>query len=454
MIRNNTIKKKYKWFTATRLIVFGFLLIIFVGAGMLMLPFSTKNGGISFLDALFTATSATCVTGLVSLVTADTFTVFGQVVILSLIQLGGLGFMSLTSFIYLAFSRRVTLTYWLTMREDISDGTIKHIRKLVSRMLLMTFISEGIGAIILTGAFSRYMNAGEAVWNGIFHSVSAFCNAGFDIISANSGLSMNSFSSDPLILLTLSALIIVGGLGFLVVCDMWDAKIWRKYRLHTKIVLLMTAILITVGTVFFFAVEYRNPDTMASMNFGDKLLNSFFLSVTARTAGYHSVTPADLAPASRIFADALMFIGASPGSTGGGIKTTTLFILVIMVVNVIRQKRYAIVDKQTIGSTTVHKASAVFALALFIMTISMIGLLLSDGKSFTFEELLFEQISAYATVGLSLGVTANLSIAGKLIIILNMFLGRVGVLTFFISFTRGKEIKDAKISYPECSVII
>ena len=445
-------RRKYKILTATRSIVLGFLLIIFIGSGLLMLPCSTKGDGIKFIDALFTATSATCVTGLIVFPTSTTFSVFGQVIILLLVQTGGLGFMALTSFIYLIFSRRVSLSSRLTLKEDIADGNIHYIKRVITRILALTFITELLGAIVLSGAFSRYMPAGDAIWYGIFHSVSAFCNAGFDIVNANFGSSLTHFYSDPLIILTISFLIIIGGIGFLVVSDIWDHKRWRKFRLHTKIVLIVTFSLISLGTIFFLAVEYKNPNTFGNMNFGEKLLNAYFQSVTARTAGFNTIEIANLTPASHIMLDTLMFIGASPGSTGGGIKTTTLFVLIVMVISVVRQKRYAIVDKQTIGMNTTFKATAIFALAMFIMVVSTCILLISENGKFTFNQVLFEQISAYATVGLSQGITAKLSTIGKLVIMLSMFLGRVGALTFFIAFKRSKKQKDGKIQYPECSL--
>ncbi|MEG2688685.1 MAG: potassium transporter TrkG, partial [Clostridia bacterium] len=367
---------------------------IFTGAGLLCLPFASKGDPIYFIDALFMATSATCVTGLAVVTPFTTFTVFGQIVLLFLIQLGGIGVMALTSFFYLAFSRRVTLASRLTMNEDITDGNIKHIRRVVYRILAMTFGAELIGAIILSGAFSQYMEAGRAVWCGIFTSISAFCNAGIDIFNMPES-SLVSFNSDPLVILTVSFLIIVGGIGFLVVSDMWDAKTWRHYKLHTKIVLTVTACLILFGTCFFLGVEFNNDATLGTMSVGDKILNAYFQSVTARTAGFNSIDLAAMNTSSHICLDFLMFIGASPGSTGGGIKT--------------------IIDKQKIGLFTVHKASAVFMLASTIMVLSTMVLSISDPQ-FTLSQLLFEQISAYATVGLSLGITAQLSVVGKLVI--------------------------------------
>lgn len=446
--------KKRKWMTATRLIVLGFLLIIFVGAALLMLPFARKDGvQLSFIDALFTATSATCVTGLSVANTFSTFSVFGQIVLLLLIQLGGIGFMSLTSFVYLFFSKRVTLSYRLTMKEDIAEGNVHYIKRTVKRILTFTAICEALGAVVLIGAFSRYMPAGEAIYNGIFHSISAFCNAGFDIISINGGgAGLTYFASDPLVLLPIAILIILGGIGFLVVSDMIDAKTWRHYRLHTKVVLCMTLALVLGGTFFYFGAEFNNANTIGNMNFGDKLLNSFFHAVSARTAGFNSLNVDAFTPASIICTDFLMFIGANAGSTGGGIKTTALFVLVVIVYNVVKQKRFSVVDKQTIGANTLHRASAVFVLAITMMLLSTTVLALTDGARFDVSELLFEQISAYATVGLSFGITGQLSVVGKLVLMLNMLMGRVGVLTFFISFTRGKYKADGKIKYPECAI--
>lgn len=446
------LKRKRPVFTAARILVLGFLALIFIGAAFLMLPAATKQGGISFLDALFTATSATCVTGLAVFDTNATFTVFGQIIILFLIQIGGIGFMSTTSFIYMAFSKHISLSTRLTLKEDIVEGDFHYVKRLIVRIIVMTAVAEGAGAIILSGAFSRYMSAGEAIWSGIFHSVSAYCNAGFDIIKFDNE-SVTYFNSDPLVLLTISALIIFGGIGFVVVSDIWDKKIWRKFRLHTKIVLGMTAGLLLFSTAAILGIEYDNPETLGEMKFGDKLLNAFFMGVSTRTAGFVSFDINAMKPATKVCFDFLMFIGASPSSTGGGIKTTTLFVLMTMVYNVIRQRRFSIVDKQTIGYNTVYRAASVLVLALLNMVVAVGLLLITDGNNFTAGQLLFEQISAYGTVGLSLGVTPLLSVSGKLIIMLAMFLGRVGVLTFFISFTNGKEDVN-KIIYPECQINI
>jgi trk system potassium uptake protein TrkH len=445
-----SIRKKHPIFTAARIIVAGFSAIILLGAACLMLPFATKDG-IEFLDALFTATSATCVTGLAVYQSFDNFTLFGKIVILLLIQIGGVGFMSVTSFVYMSFSKRLSLSTRLTLKEDIAEGNIRYIKRLITRIVIMTAVAETAGAIVLTGAFSRYMGAGEAVWNGVFHSISAYCNAGYDISADASG--MTAYNSDPLVLLTLAALTIFGGIGFIVVSDIWDSKLWRKFRLHTKIVLGVTAALLVFGTAFFLGAEYNNPSTIGNMSFGDKLLNSFFMSASCRSAGFDSLGIENMSPPSRVCVQFLMFVGSSPSSTGGGIKTTTLFILIVMVFNVVRRRKYSVVDKQTIGYETVNKASTVLVLALINMLIAAGLLLISDGEKFTSSQLLFEQISAYATVGFSLGITGSLSVWGKLIIIASMFIGRVGVLTFFVSFTKGKA-SDTKITYPECQISV
>lgn len=453
MVDNIKLKKITRKLTATRVIVMGFFAIIFIGAGLLCIPAATKGEGISFLNALFTATSATCVTGLTVFNIFDTFTVFGQVVILLLIQVGGIGFMSVSSFLYLAISKKISLSMRLAMQEEVASGDVKHISTYVKRILLFTLFCETIGAVILIGAFSEYMGAGEAIWNGIFHSISAFCNSGFDIVGISAD-SMSAFNSNPLVLVTLSFLIILGGLGFIVVSDVFDIKKKRHLQLHSKIVLAMSAVLILFGTAIFLGVEYNNPDTLGNMSFGDKLLNAYFQSVSARTAGFSSVDISSLQPSSQLTLEMLMFIGASPASTGGGIKTTTLFILFATVYSVVRQRKYAVVDKQTISAKTIHRAASVLAMAIIIMVASTFALMLTDGATFSSAELVFEQISAYATVGLSMGATSGLSIGGRIIIMLNMFLGRVGVLTFFIAFTKGRYANEGKIVYPECSINI
>lgn len=442
--------KKFRLNT-TQAIVLAFFCVILLGACLLMLPGATKSSGsLSFVDALFTATSATCVTGLAVANTFETFTIFGQIVILFLIQFGGLGYLSLSSAIYLVFGMKITLSRKLSLSSDFGQSNMGTYRRLIKNVLVLTLIIEGAGAILLSAGFSRYYSAGRAIYMGIFHSISAFCNAGFDIVSIGSG-SLTAFASDPLILLTIAALIILGGLGFIVISEVITRRHIRKFTLHSKVVLSVTAALIVLGTVVYMILEYNNPLTIGNMNFGDKLLNCFFMSVTPRTAGFNSVSTTGMTNASTFFTIVLMFIGASPASTGGGIKTTTLFVLIFALFAVLQQRKQAVIDKRKIGHQTIVRASSVLLLAVVVLSVSMLIMLAVE--PFSFEELLFEQVSAYATVGLSLGITSSLTVTSKLVLIFNMYVGRVGALTFFLSFTKQEKI-ESKILYAESNILI
>lgn len=448
------LPEKYRgWFSSSRLVILGFALVILVGTGLLLLPISVKDGvRLSFIDALFTATSATCVTGLVVKNTFATFSGFGQAVILLLIQIGGLGFMTVYASLILMVGRKFTLEGRLSLRDNLAQIDIGEVKTLLSRIMKLTFIIETAGAVILTCAFTKYYSFGTAVWKGIFHSVSAFCNAGFDIIDIGGG-SMTPFGNDPVILITVCALIILGGLGFIVFSDFIKYKTTRKLSIHTKIVLITTAVLLTAGTIIIMAAEYNNSATFGNMNFGYKLLNSFFISTTARTAGFANIDITNLSRVSIPLVIFLMFIGASPGSTGGGIKTTTLFVLLMAVGTSVLKQKQTIVGYKRIGQETVTKAVSVFMLAMLMFIVSFFVLMLSE-PNLTNQQIIFEQTSAYATVGLSLNSTAELSLVGKLVIIFNMFFGRLGALTILIAFAKGKDRRETKIKYPEANINI
>lgn len=440
-----------KHLTATRAVVLAFAVTILIGAALLMLPISTKEqGSLGFIDALFTATSATCVTGLIIFDTSVTFTGFGQVVILLLIQLGGLGFMTLSTMIYILIGHKISLQRRISIKEDLSYGGMDGLKEITLRIVLISVIVESIGAAVLTFAFSKYYPFGKSLWFGIFHSVSAFCNAGFDILPAAENSSLILYNDNPVVLITVAGLIITGGIGFLVIEDILRNHRWRKLALQTKAVLIITLVLILTGTGIFLLGEYSR--NFAGMPFWQKVLNAFFHSVTTRTAGFNSFDLSDLSPISYMTTVVWMFIGASPGSTGGGIKTTTLFILVVAVIMTIRQKNEAVFDMRSIGKKTIAKAATVLTLALVMSFISCFIMCLSE-KGADIKDILFEQISAYGTVGLSTGLTPELSSVGKIIIIFNMFIGRVGALTFFIAFAKGNKSRSA-IQYQEANISI
>lgn len=443
---------KEKTFTPIRLVMLSFFIIILVGSALLMLPWATKKqGSLSFIDALFTATSATCVTGLSVISIRADFTVFGQIVLLLLIQLGGLGFMTLTSTVYIFIRHKISLRKRLSMREDLSQPGLSDLKNLTLDVVKLTVAAELTGAILLAIGFARYYEFGIALWYGLFHSVSAFCNAGFDIVSQSS--SLEGFYSDPYILFVIAMLIIIGGIGFMVVSDIFRTRSWRKLKLHTKIVLPVTGVLIVLGTVCFLAAEYNNPLTLGKMSFGDKLINAFFQSVTARTAGFASINQANLTEFSKSLTIVLMFVGASPGGTGGGIKTTTLFVLLATVYATIRQKREVIIDMHSIGRETLAKAATVITLALTVAVVSLTCLELATNGEISSSKLLFEQVSAYATVGLSQGITSSLNTWAKLILILNMYMGRIGSFGFFMAFASTSRIQS-KVKYPEAGITL
>lgn len=441
-------------FTPIRLIMLSFFAVIMIGALLLMLPISTTTpGSLSFVDALFTATSATCVTGLVVQTVAAEFTTFGHVVILFLVQIGGLGFMTITSWVYLLIRHKVSLRKRLSMTEELSHEGMDDLKTLTFDIFKMTIATELAGAVLLALAFSRYYSPGTAVWYGLFHSVMAYCNSGFDITSKD-GTSFVMFNDDPFILIVVMLLIILGGIGFMVQADIAHNRKWRKLRLHTKIVLPVTAALILIGAIGFLAAEFDNPETIGNMSVGDKIVNAFFQSVTSRTAGFASFSQSGMTTFSQTLTIVLMFIGVCPGSTGGGIKTTTMFVLLVTIYATLTHKREVIIDMHSIGRETVAKAATIFTLAIMVAAISVMALNIACGDEFTSSELLFEQVSAYATVGLSLDVTPRLNTAAKLIITLNMYMGRIGSFGFFMAFVSGSRLPAASVKYPEAGIVL
>ena len=440
-----------RFLNQTRIIVLSFLIVILVGSGLLMLPISHK-ADITYLDALFTATTATCVTGLSTIEISTALTPFGQVVVLLLVQIGGMGFMTIASATFVLLGHKFSLRERLNMREYLSETDMSGLRRLAVSVVKMTAIIESAGVVLLTAAFAFEYSFGRALWYGIFHSVSAFCNAGLDIIPM--GESVTAYSGNAFVLVVLALLIIAGGLGFIVIGDVVKTRKWKKLRIDSKIVLFMSGVLLLFGTLVYMIFEYNNPATLGNMNFGNKLANAFFFSASTRTAGFASFSVADLSPVSRTVTIALMFIGASPASTGGGIKTTTLFVLIVWIGAFVRQKRLTVIGMRKVGSEVRSKAATVLVLAITTLLVAQVLLMGFDGGSYSYEQLLFEAVSAYATVGLSMGITPLLSIGGKLTLILLMFMGRVGAYTLLTSATRRDDDSDAGIKYQEFNVMM
>ena len=439
-----------------QMMVVGFAGVILIGAILLSLPIATQTGeSISFLDALFTSTSAVCVTGLVVVDTATYWSFFGHIVIIMLIQVGGLGFMTITTLFSLIIKKRINLKERLLIQESLNQIDLSGLVKLTRYILLMTFTIEGIGALILSTVFIPQFGFVKGTWYSIFHAISAFCNAGFDLMGTVSGpfSSLTSYVNNTTITLAISLLIILGGLGFPVILDIIRNKKISKLNMHSKIVLISTAILILFGMAFILLVEYNNHDTLGNLNLKGKLLASLFQSVTIRTAGFNTIDLALLNQASLFIMMIFMFIGASPASTGGGVKTTTIATLILTVKSLLLGKEDIEVFERRISSSTVKKSVGIFFVGISAVSIGILLLSLTEGE-FNLVEAAFEVISSFATVGLSIGGSINLTSIGKLLIVIYMFMGRVGLLTIFLALVSKNTVNKQLIRYPECRIIV
>jgi trk system potassium uptake protein TrkH len=410
-----------------------------------MLPVAASGGTeAGFVDALFTATSAVCVTGLVVHNTAAYWSVFGQVVILLLIQAGGLGIMTFATAHALVTGRRVTLKERVMIQEQMGYWSLSGLVALMKKVILFTLIFEAVGALVLGVAFSRSMDLGfgQAVFYGIFHSISAFCNAGFDI----TGSSLVECAGNEWIIIPVSLLIILGGVGFYVITDVYSNKgNWGKLSLHAKIAIKMTATLLLVGTVCVYVLEKDNPATIGYMSMGDKVLSSWFQSVTPRTAGFSSVAIEGLRIPTAFITILLMFVGASPGGTGGGVKTTTFYSTLKFVGSSVRGEEDVNISKRRLPRTAVQRALVIVLLSIGLVISSTLVLTVTEDAQFL--DILFEVVSAFGTVGLSRGLTPFLSDIGKIVLTITMFAGRVGPLSFIIAIYKNSQ--RSNIRYPE-----
>lgn len=441
------VKRKSK-LSIWQILTLGFLVVVAVGSLLLTLPFSTKGGQkTSYINALFTATSATCVTGLTPYDVNLHWSVFGQVVIFLLIQLGGLGFMTFVSILFELVGRGLGLTERRVVMLASGETRFSDLRKLVKRILLGTLIFEGAGALLLSIRFISDFGIGRGIYYAIFHAVSAFCNAGFDLMGGTFGggafVSLTHYATDPLVSLTICGLIVVGGLGFCVWSDVLDARgNPRKFSLHTKIVLIGSAVLLSLSTALFLLFE-RNSVAVASCNAGEKLLVAFFNAVTPRTAGFSCIDPNTLSDSGYLLTIVLMAIGGNPASTAGGIKLTTLVVIVVGMLSVFRGKKDIELGKKRIASSLLSEALAIFVSFLFV-TLLATGAICAIEPNAGFKAVLFEVVSALGTVGSSLSLTPMLSIASKIILILLMFTGRVGILTIALAVARKQTNADVR----------
>ena len=437
-------------FHPAQILAISFLAMIGIGTLLLLLPWSTVPGReTAWVDALFTATSAVCVTGLVVVETGAHWSRFGQIVILVLIQVGGLGIMTTAAIFALLTGRRIGLKDRLVIRETFGKEGLAGLVRLLRAVVYSTVTVQLVGVVYLAWRFAGHMPSGRAWYYGLFHTVAAFNNAGFDLF----GDSLVRYVSDPWINFGFIVLIVTGGLGFPVLGDLYWRLRDRSHRLslHTRMVVATTFVLVTGGAFLVLVLEHGNPATLGPLDLGGRLLVSGFQSVTSRTAGFNTVPISQLRPVTLLLFMVLMFVGASPGGTGGGIKTTTFLSLLAGVWALISGRHDIEVFRTRIGRDILEKALAIFLVSLSLVTVTTGFLLVSD--DFGFLPVLFESFSAFGTVGLSMGITPELSVAGRLIIIFTMFTGRVGPLTVFMAIAVGKRF-PAAYRRPEEKIMI
>ena len=434
--------------TPSRALVLGFAVVILIGGILLSLPVSVQTGKhVSFLNALFTSTSAVCVTGLVVVDIYTTFSTFGQIIIMLLIQTGGLGFMSMATLIAVLMGRKIMLRERLLLQEAMNKISVDGVVRLALYVLKVTAAFELTGAFILMLTWSGQFGWGKAAYYGLFHAVSAFNNAGFDLFGNYTSLT-SQVSSVP-VNLVIGGLIIFGGLGFAVILELQQLRTWKRLSLHSKMVLITTASLLLIGFIGFALLEWANPGTIGGLSTGNKLLASMFQSITPRTAGFNTVDLSKLGEAAAFLITILMFIGASPGSTGGGIKTTTVAANLIGVYSLINGRSDFNVSGRRLVKEQVFRGAAITMFAMALVTI--VAITLAATEHLPILATLFEATSAFGTVGLSLGITPGLSPLGKALIMFTMFAGRLGPLTLAIALGRAK---TSNVRYPEEKILI
>jgi len=442
------MKPKANGFSPAKVLVRGFLVVILAGAILLTLPAAVYEGRLAFLDALFTATSAVCVTGLVLVDTGTTFTLFGQTVIMLLIMIGSLGFMTMATLIFVFLGRKITLRDRLLIREAMDTGSTRGLVLLTLSVVKLALLMQLIGALLLSIRFIPMLGPGRGIYYSVFHAVSAFGNAGFDLMGDFS--SLTGFVNDPLVSGVIAGLFIVGGLGFTVILEFSQKRRFQKLSLHSKLVLSITGALLAAGALAVLFLEYHNPETLGGLQGMNKVLAAIFTAATPRTAGFNVVPTDLLRPTTLFLIMLLMFIGASPASTGGGIKTTTFGTLLLSVVNLIKGQSEVAVFERKIPMAIIMRTFGVIFVSLTIVLVSLFVLTLTEEADFL--EITFEVFSAFGTVGLSMGITPELSSAGRVMIMITMFTGRVGPLT--VAFALANREMRKGLHYPEERVMV
>ena len=448
-MQNNFFKKTYDKATVNPALILtiGFLILITIGSIILSTPFVSKSGqATNFVDALFVASSASCVTGLTPVNTGTYWNTFGHLVIIILIQIGGLGIMSIASLIPLILRKKIGLKSRQVLREQFNIESMGGMINLFKYVLIFTLSVEAIGALLLSLRFVPSYGWSKGIWYAIFHSISAFCNAGFDIL----GDSIYPLRDDYLVNITLMLLVVIGGLGFMVTSELFYKRDLRKISTNSKLVLSLTLVLILVGALGFYLLESLEGGVLENEGFGPSVLESFFQSVVARTAGFYSVDLSKIRSSTSILLIGLMFIGGSPGSTAGGIKTTTFGVLVLATISVMKKEKEPVIFKRSVGDESIKKAISIFMVSITIVILVSFSISITD--NFDFIDILYETVSALATVGASRGITANLSDMAKILLAFCMYLGRIGPMTMAFAF--GLKAEDKMIKYPETFISI
>ena len=447
-----TLKKK-NIYTPVQILAIGFALVILIGAVLLSLPIASQRGSITpFIDCIFTSTSAVCITGLVTLDTGTYWTYFGKTVIMLLIEIGGLGFMSMATLVFFIVGKRITLKERLIMQEAMNISSLQGLVKMMKYILIFTFSVELIGATFLSTQFIPEFGIAKGIYYSLFHSVSAFCNAGFDLMGNFN--SVTAYADNPVVILTIAALIIIGGLGFCVWTEIYNCKRIRRLSLHSTIAIYMTLFLVVGGAILMFLFEMKNPSTMGGISVKGKFLSSIFASVTPRTAGFNSIPLDKMTTGGKFLTTILMFIGGSPGSTAGGIKTVTTVVLFMTAVSLVRGREDTEILKMRISKEIVYKAFAIALISFSLVIVVTLILAVTESPKIPFEYFLYEATSAFATVGLTLGLTTKLTFIGKIIIALTMYVGRVGPLTIILALAKNENSKKGNIKYPEGKILI
>ena len=437
-------------------ILISFLSIAIIGCFLLCLPISHNDGKwFSFIDGLFTSVSAVCVTGLTVIDVTANLTVFGKIVLMMLIQIGGLGFITINSLLFLILGKKITFEKRLTIKETFNQESVQGMVKLVKKILIFVFITEFIGAVCFLPTFINIYGFWKGLFNSVFMSISSFCNAGFDVLGSKGNYfeSLLKFNNKPLVLLPVMTLTVLGGIGFIVIFELPKLFKKEKISLHSKITLFLTLILIVVGSLLFSILEWNNPSTIGNLSVKDKILNSIFLSVTPRTVGFSTVNMQGLTNGSIVLTMLLMFVGAGSASTAGGLKLTTLFLILLLIFKNANSNGELVFNKQQIGAKATKKAIKVFSLYIFLVLISTLIICCFENTSI--GKTMFECISALSTVGLSLGLTTTFSIIGKIVLIILMLFGRGGMITISVVVLKSEDDKpQVNIKYPDAKILV